>query len=161
MPAAALIALAGPVGSVLCESRRQATGVDLDEVASAPPRFQGGATGSLASHHAMAGIWRVQACGSRGRIEMRGDCDRTVAGLGGSPESVTLARADKARAELEAGEVEMRRIVAPKLRRPLFVGRAGSGGAFRHEEGITRPVRSLVRQQVIDLGDPADETGSR
>lgn len=98
----AMISMAGPVKSVFCHSENRVIGVDVDDVTSGLLRFDSGATGYIASHHATGEIWRLQVYGTRGWMEMRGDTDLAIRTLGNDPETVPLVAADKERAELEA-----------------------------------------------------------
>ncbi|QKV19678.1 Gfo/Idh/MocA family protein [Oricola thermophila] len=98
----AMISMAGPVKSVFCYSERRVLDVDIDDVTSALLRFDSGVTGYLASHHATGEIWRLQAYGTRGWLEMRGDTDLVICKLGNDPERIPLVGTDKERAELEA-----------------------------------------------------------
>lgn len=98
----AMISMAGPVKSVFCHSENRVIGVDIDDVTSGLLRFDSGATGYIASHHATGEIWRLQVYGSKGWMEMRGDTELVICTLGNDAETVPLVATDKERAELEA-----------------------------------------------------------
>ncbi|AEQ52545.1 Gfo/Idh/MocA family protein [Pelagibacterium halotolerans] len=97
-----MIALAGPVSRVFAQSDRRVLEVDVDDVTSGLLRFAGGVTGYIASHHATAEIWRIQAYGTKGWLEMRSDNVLTFSPTDGANETVALDQVDKERSELEA-----------------------------------------------------------
>lgn len=97
-----MIALAGPIVRVFAQSDRRVLDVDIDDVTSGLVRFANGVTGYIASHHATAEIWRIQAYGTRGWLEMRSDNVLTFSPTNGANETIAFDQVDKERAELEA-----------------------------------------------------------
>jgi predicted dehydrogenase len=96
-----MIRIAGPAASVTAFSERHKLAVDVDDVTVALLRFKGGATGYLASLHATAELWRIQAYGSKGWLDMRSDTELAARGLEGAAETHSFPAVDKERAELE------------------------------------------------------------
>lgn len=96
-----MIDLAGPVSRVFAQSDHRVIPAPVDDVTTLMLRFVGGATGYLATHQATAEIWRLQAYGSKGWIEMRSETELVVADISGERTSINLERIDKERAELE------------------------------------------------------------
>ena len=97
----AMIAIAGPVASVVAFSERRKLAVDVDDVTVALLRFAGGPTGYLASLYATGDLWRVQVFGSKGWLEMRSETELVSCGLEGAPETQAFSPANKEKAELE------------------------------------------------------------
>jgi len=97
-----MISLAGPVRSVFARSTNRVIPVPVDDVTSAMLAFDNEVTGTIASHHATAEIWRVQVYGSMGWIEMRSETELILAPVGGEPSVIHLDAIDQERAELEA-----------------------------------------------------------
>lgn len=100
----ALIQIAGPVSEVYAHSDRHKlpAEIDMDDTTVMLLKFAGGATGTLATVFVTAEYWRVQAFGSKGWLETRGDTDLTFLGLEGKPEHVPLQAVDKEQLTLEA-----------------------------------------------------------
>ena len=96
-----MIRIAGSASSVTAFTERRKLAVDVDDVTVALLRFKGGATGYLASLHATAELWRIQAYGSKGWLELRSDTELASRSLDASAESHTFSSLDKERAELE------------------------------------------------------------
>lgn len=59
-------------------------------------------------------------------------------------------------ADLRSGELVSRRLVAPKIRRRLYMARPVQRGRFAQEDAIMKLMRSVTKQLTIDLGDLAE-----
>jgi predicted dehydrogenase len=97
----AVIAIAGTVSSVVAFSERRKLALDVDDTTVALLRFASGVTGYLASLYATGDLWRIQAYGTKGWLEMRSDTELAVRGLDAAVEIHSLPPVDKERAELE------------------------------------------------------------
>lgn len=98
----AMVHIAGPVREVSAFSERLQFDFDVDDTTVCLLRFASGATGSLATLHAATQTWRLQAFGSKGALEMRGETELIASDLNGPVERVTFEALDKERAQLEA-----------------------------------------------------------
>ncbi|MDP1535611.1 MAG: Gfo/Idh/MocA family oxidoreductase [Burkholderiales bacterium] len=100
----ALIQIAGPVSEVYAHSdrRKLPAAIDMDDTTTMLLKFANGTTGSLSTLFVTAEYWRVQAFGTKGWLEMRGDTDLTFLGLEGKPEKIPLQAVDKEQLTLEA-----------------------------------------------------------
>jgi predicted dehydrogenase len=98
----AMVHLAGLATEVFAASERRQHAIDVDDTTSCLLRFAGGATGTLATLHAATRYYRLQAFGSTGALELRGDTELCVYDLEGNIRRVQFEAVDKERAELEA-----------------------------------------------------------
>ena len=97
-----MVNIFGPVASAFAYSERLQHAIDVDDTTACVLRFAGGATGTLATLHAASALYRIHVFGSKGALEMRGDCELNVFGLSGLTERLSFEAIDKERAELEA-----------------------------------------------------------
>jgi predicted dehydrogenase len=97
-----MIAVAGPIDSVVALSERQLHEIDVDDTTSCLLRFANGVTGYLGTLHATAPFYRMHVFGSKGALEMRGETELIATDLTGKTERHTFDVADKERAVLEA-----------------------------------------------------------
>ena len=98
----AFISFLGPIDAVNCISLRRAASVAVDDTTTMLLRFASGITGNLTTLFATERLWRLQAFGSAGWVEMR-NYDRLVIRLKGEDERVEEFPAmDMEFAELEA-----------------------------------------------------------
>jgi predicted dehydrogenase len=99
----ALIWLLGPIARVVCQAKRRAVKVDIDDTTSALIEFERGYTGYLGSQCAAPYTVYLRALGTGANAEARGDFTQLeVQRAGGKPEPVPLPTIDTLRAELEA-----------------------------------------------------------
>jgi predicted dehydrogenase len=98
----AMVHLAGLATEVFAVSERQQHAIDVDDTTACLLRFAGGATGTLATLHAAARFYRLQAFGANGALEMRGETELRVYDLEGNVRRLEFEAIDKERAELEA-----------------------------------------------------------
>lgn len=96
-----MIALAGPVSSVLAYSERKKLDVDIDDTTAMLLRFANGPTGYLATVFATANYWRIHAFGTEGWAEMRGEWSFSFADLKGNVENKDFDKVDLERLILE------------------------------------------------------------
>lgn len=96
-----MISLAGPVGSVFAFSDRRKLAVELDDTTSMLLRFQSGLTGYLGCVFATANYWRIQAIGTEGWAEMRGERQLLVSDIKDNVETTDYDARDQERAILE------------------------------------------------------------
>ena len=97
-----MVNLIGPIARVFAFSERLQHEIDVDDTTVCALRFAGGATGTLTTLHAASATYRIQAFGSKGALEMRGETELNVYDLGGPTETLRFEAVDKERAELEA-----------------------------------------------------------
>ena len=97
----AMIAIAGPVASVVAFSERHKLEVDVDDVTVALLRFASGPPGYLASLYATGDLWRIQVYGSKGWLEMRSETELAARELQDPVQTTSFSPIDKERAELE------------------------------------------------------------
>ena len=97
-----MVHIAGLVDTVFAFSERLQHAIDVDDTTACLFRFAGGVTGMLGTLHAASRLWRIQAFGSLGALETRGETELEAADLEGKIERTTYAAVDKERAELEA-----------------------------------------------------------
>jgi predicted dehydrogenase len=97
-----MVNLAGPVRRVAALSERLQHTIDVDDTTSCLLRFASGATGTLVTLHATSPTYRMQAFGSKGALDMRGETELICSDLAGKQQQMTFAAADKERAVLEA-----------------------------------------------------------
>jgi predicted dehydrogenase len=98
----AMVHLAGLATEVFAVSERLEHAIDVDDTTACLLRFAGGATGTLATLHAAARFYRLQAFGANGALEMRGETELRVYDLEGNVRRQEFEAIDKERAELEA-----------------------------------------------------------
>jgi predicted dehydrogenase len=99
----ALIWLLGPIARVVCQAKRRAVQVDIDDTTSALLEFERGYTGYLGSQCAAPYSLYLRVLGTGANAEARSDfAQLEVQHAGGKPEPVKLATIDTLRAELEA-----------------------------------------------------------
>jgi len=100
----AMIQIGGLVSTVYAHSdrRKLPADIDIDDTTSMLLRFESGVTGYLATIFVTGEFWRVHAFGTGGWLEMRGDTELVACALEGAPQTVSLPKADKERAVLEA-----------------------------------------------------------
>jgi predicted dehydrogenase len=96
-----MIALAGPVASVFAYSFRQKLSVDVDDTTSMLLRFANGKSGYLATIYATANYWRIQAIGTEGWAEMRGELNFSISDLKGNVKTTDHGAKDLEHAILE------------------------------------------------------------
>lgn len=97
-----MVNIAGPVAKLFAFSERLQHDIDVDDTTACLMHFAGGATGALTTLHATSAVYRIQAFGSRGALEMRGETELIVSDLAGNDEALRFESVDKERAELEA-----------------------------------------------------------
>ena len=97
-----MIAIAGPIETVIALSERQVHDIDVDDTTSCLLRFANGVTGYLGTLHATAPFYRMHVFGSKAALEMRGETELIATDLSGKSERTTFDVADKERAVLEA-----------------------------------------------------------
>jgi predicted dehydrogenase len=98
----AMVNLGGPIADVDARLFSQKPPPDPRDVAAALLRFEGGATGLLATVRAAPMFWRVHVFGSKGSAEARDETTLTVARIGEAPEVLTFAPVDSLGVLLEA-----------------------------------------------------------
>ena len=99
----ALIWLLGPMVRVLCQAKRRAVKVDIDDTTSALIQFEFGSTGYLGTQCAAPLTATLRVLGTGANAEARGDFTQLeLQRAGGSAEKVSLPTIDTLRAELEA-----------------------------------------------------------
>lgn len=99
----ALIWLLGPMVRVLCQAKRRAVKVDIDDTTSALIQFESGSTGYLGTQCAAPLTATLRVLGTGANAEARGDFTQLeLQRAGGSAEKVSLPTIDTLRAELEA-----------------------------------------------------------
>ncbi|WP_340109378.1 Gfo/Idh/MocA family oxidoreductase [Pikeienuella sp. HZG-20] len=96
-----MIALAGPVGEVMAESRRQVLDYGMDDTTLMMLRFASGASGSLSTLTATPDDWRLQVYGSRSWAEIRDETRLRVRPQAGPERCEEHADTDIERAALE------------------------------------------------------------
>jgi predicted dehydrogenase len=90
----AFVNLAGPVREVDAKLFRQKPPPDPRDVATVLVEFASGATGTMATVRAGPAYWRVQAFGTNGWAEARGETALTVATMGREPQTRECPGAD-------------------------------------------------------------------
>jgi predicted dehydrogenase len=99
----ALIWLLGPMDRTICQARRLAVTVDIDDTTSALIEFKAGYTGYLGTMCAAPYVVHLRVPGTGAIAEASGDFTQLeVQRAGGKPEPVPLPSIDTLRAELEA-----------------------------------------------------------
>jgi predicted dehydrogenase len=99
----ALIWLLGPISRVVCQAKRRAVTVDIDDTTSALIAFAAGYTGYVGTQCAAPYSVYLRVLGTGANAEARGDFTQLeVQRAGSKPESVPLKPIDTLRAELEA-----------------------------------------------------------
>jgi len=100
----ALIWLLGPIARVVCQAKRRAVTVDIDDTTSALIDFAAGYTGYVGTQCAAPYSLFLRVLGTKANAEARGDFTQLeLQRAGGKPEPVALAPSiDTLRAELEA-----------------------------------------------------------
>ncbi|MCC7275634.1 MAG: Gfo/Idh/MocA family oxidoreductase [Alphaproteobacteria bacterium] len=98
----ALIGLLGPVAAVAALSWRRALEIPIDDTTAMLLRFADGTAGTLVTSPATVQNWRIQAYGTKGGAEMRGETQLVVTRVGGKPETTEFPPTNKERAELES-----------------------------------------------------------
>jgi predicted dehydrogenase len=96
-----MIALCGPVESVSAESTRQVLQIELDDTTAALLRFRSGARGYLGTLTATPRIWRLQAMGTQGWVQLLDHHLVDRMGSDGQRRAITHHLLDVERAELE------------------------------------------------------------
>ncbi len=99
-----MIYIAGPVISVYAfsDKRKVPAEVEIDDTTSMLLKFASGVTGYLGTIFVTGELYRVQAFGSKGWLEMRSNTELIACGLEGAPERITLPAVDREQATLEA-----------------------------------------------------------
>jgi predicted dehydrogenase len=99
----ALIWLLGPVRRLVCQARRRAVQVDIDDTTSALLQFEAGYTGYLGTQCAAPLTAWLRVLGTEANAEARADFSQLeVQRSGSNPQQVSLPAIDTLRAELEA-----------------------------------------------------------
>lgn len=99
----ALIWLLGPVTRLVCQARRRAVKVDIDDTTSALLQFEAGYTGYLGTQCAAPFTSYLRVLGTDANAEARADFTQLeMQHPGGNPQPVSLPAIDTLRAELEA-----------------------------------------------------------
>jgi predicted dehydrogenase len=131
-----MIALSGPVTSVFAYSDRHKIEVDVDDTTSMLLRFANGTTGYLATVFATANYWRIQAFGTDGWAEMRGERVFSISDIKGNVETRELDAVDLERGILESFAR------AATARRPFLVSGKDAVNGIAVLEAIDRSARS-------------------
>jgi predicted dehydrogenase len=97
-----MIHLGGLATAVTALSERRVLQAEIDDTTSMMLRLARGATGYLSTIYVTADIWRIQAYGTKGHAEMRGEDTLVTADLAGAVRSVSFKPIDKEKAALEA-----------------------------------------------------------
>lgn len=99
----ALVWLLGPVRRLVCQARRRAVKVDIDDTTSALLQFEAGYTGYLGTQCAAPFTAYLRVLGTEANAEARADFTLLeVHRAGGNPHQVSLPAIETLRAELEA-----------------------------------------------------------
>lgn len=97
-----MIHIAGLATAITAFSDRRVLTGEIDDTTAMLLRFKGGASGYLATVFATADIWRVQANGTKGVLEMRGEQSLVRTKIGGQETIVNFPAANFLGDTLEA-----------------------------------------------------------
>jgi predicted dehydrogenase len=137
-----MIAIAGPVDRVFSQSDRRVIKAGVDDTTSAALRFANGATGTLTTLFATADLWRVQAFGSKGWLDMQDDSALVLRDNAGRTTSFAFPAIDKERAALETFAAAVR----GERPFPVLASEAVNGVAVTQAM-----VRSAASGQPVDI----------